>query len=576
MYYRDYKNAPDKTKPSNGEIGLAISYDGGASFSLYNSGIPVVTHGSGCVWDSYQAIAPSVVRVDATHWYMVYEGSGCFNLGSVGWASSSDGQTWTKNGILLQGNAVWEVGPWSTGNIGTPFIGYFNQKFYIFYHGYDGVRSQIGFASGPNLSSLTKFGSPVIHNPDVDHWDWYVNSRASIIQEGSYYYMTFEGSTNPDPACTRGNWGWGIARTTATNLDLGIWDKYAFNPIRQTYNGGCSNDLPYIFRFNNEIYVYQREQGQRNHVLTGLPGSSVAGSDSSVKDPYLYVWRANVQCQAYHRVGYLDGVAWAAATGNGQGHMCYGPYVQLPNGHYVVSFRDKEDVVQCAYCVNVINNEIYDSSTSTSVLRIDINRPDLMVPDTYNSLNYQFCGSGAHQYEFRTWYYNTALIHQDAVFVRWLDTGPECVPSSGFQGGSVAQGTGILTPNGNVPVQNLNAGDTVISIDPFTQQMYHSTITSINVVEVGNMLIFHTATGQPLRVDINPRLRFNAIHNGQFGLWSTVILVPGDSLYQSGYGWTTITGIDRIYGGRHTYYDLHLDPQHDFIANGYADCPCKL
>src|SRR5438094_297405 len=42
MYYRDYKNAPDKTKPSNGEIGLAISYDGGASFTLYNSGIPVV------------------------------------------------------------------------------------------------------------------------------------------------------------------------------------------------------------------------------------------------------------------------------------------------------------------------------------------------------------------------------------------------------------------------------------------------------------------------------------------------------------------------------------------------------
>jgi hypothetical protein len=148
-------------------------------------------------------------------------------------------------------------------------------------------------------------------------------------------------------------------------------------------------------------------------------------------------------------------------------------------------------------------------------------------------------------------------------------------PSRGG-GGSVALGTQILTPNGDVAVQNLNVGDTVISIDPFTQQLYHSTITSVNIVTVGNMLIFHTATGQPLRVDINPRLRFNAIHNGQPGLWSTVLLVPGDSLYQSGYGWTTITSIDRIYAGQHTYYDLHLDPLHDYIANGYADCPCKL
>ncbi len=152
---------------------------------------------------------------------------------------------------------------------------------------------------------------------------------------------------------------------------------------------------------------------------------------------------------------------------------------------------------------------------------------------------------------------------------------PPPSPGGGGGGGSVAQGTEILTPNGNIAVQNLNVGDTVISIDPFTQQSYHSTIRRINIVTVDNMLIFHTATGLPLRVDINPRLRFNAIHNGLAGLWSTVLLVPGDSLYQSGYGWTTITRVDRIYGGLHTYYDLHLDPLHDYIANGYADCPCK-
>ncbi len=147
---------------------------------------------------------------------------------------------------------------------------------------------------------------------------------------------------------------------------------------------------------------------------------------------------------------------------------------------------------------------------------------------------------------------------------------------AGCCGGSVASGTLITMEDGSkVPVQNLQVGDQVISIDPYTRQSYRSTITSIKVVTVDNILIFHTSTGPPLRVDINPRLRFNAIHDGQPGLWSAVLLHTGDSLYQYDYGWTSITSIDRIYDGQHTYYDLNLSPLHDFIADGYADCPCK-
>jgi hypothetical protein len=586
MYYRTYRNSPDRNTPgsghpTNGEIGLSISYDGGASFTLYNSGHPVVSRGNGpCVWDSYQVIAPSVLRVDATHWYMVYEGSGCANLGSIGWASSTDGKSWTKggsqNGLLLIRSADWETGDPSLplGNIGTPFIGYFNQKFYVFYHGYNGARSQIGFASGPDMSSLVKHGDPVIHNPDVDHWDWYVDSRASIIQEGSYYYMTFEGSGSPDCSISNANWGWGIARTT--NLDTGVWDKYVFNPIRQTYNSNsCGNDLPYIFRFNNNIYVYQREQGRRNHLWSGLSVSSVAGSDASVKDGYLYVWRGNVQCQTYHKLGYLDGASWAAATGSGQGHMCYGPYAFLTNGHYLVSFRDKEDIVQCSYCVNVINNEVYDSSSSTSVLRVDINRPDLLVPDTYNSLNYQFCATGTHNYEFRTWFYDTALIHQDTVFVRWLEPGNDCLPTGGGGGGgSVAAGTMItLSDRSTLPVQDLKVGMSLLSYNMNTNQFVDSTIAKFATIVVHNEMRITTSQGESLTTDQNPAQKLYAMFpNGTWTLLPVTELRVGYRLFDPiGQNWVPITHIHYKNSGTYIMYDIYPTDPGNYIANGYLD-----
>ena len=139
-------------------------------------------------------------------------------------------------------------------------------------------------------------------------WDTRVNSRASIIydQASQYYYMTFEGSRSTDCSTSGANWSWGIARSPS--LDNPSWTKYIFNPIRQTYNGNnCGNDLPYLFKFNGNIYVYQHEAGQRN-ILT--PGS----------DPYLTVYLSvnNGQglCELYHDIGRKDGnpPGWSAST----------------------------------------------------------------------------------------------------------------------------------------------------------------------------------------------------------------------------------------------------------------------
>ena len=425
MYYRDYKNAPDKTKPSNGEIGLATSADGGASYGLYNSGIPVLNHGSGCDWDAVEVIAPSVVIVNGIY-YMVYEGRNSvtcgfsYDAGDVGLATSSDGQTWQKKGVIINHGSGFEVG-----NIGTPSIAYFNGKFYVFFHGFDTVRSHIGMASGQcnvNGCTLQQYtdanGNPI---PIMDigkgplSWDSYVNSRASVIWDSASgnYYMTFEASQSVGAVCSSagipvGNWGWGIARSAS--LDNPSWEKYLYNPIRQTYQSGCGNDLPYIFVSGGSVRVYQREQGHVNVLLTG-------------SDPYLRVYMSTSQCQTYHQVGQLESDGWSATTGFFQPstYMCYGPYEGgLPTGKFTVNFRDMIDTTSGS------NNEIIQTNindfTANSVQRsLDIYRSQFVDSMKYQMFNLQFSATSGHSYEWRTFWYNNAYDKQNLVMVRQID-----------------------------------------------------------------------------------------------------------------------------------------------------------
>ncbi|MBI4361668.1 MAG: hypothetical protein HY558_00685 [Euryarchaeota archaeon] len=398
LYYRTYVGQPS----DGGAIGLAISTDGGKTYSLYNGGKPLVAPGgSTCDWDSRYVISPGVVKVGST-FYMVYEGRSrgypfCGSPGEIGLATSTDGLNWVKRGII-----VGKGGGFESANIGTPFIGYFKNQFYVFYHGFDNFRSKVGMAYGSNIYALTKNPGPVMDVGKGKYaWDSYVNTHVSIVQEGSYYYMAYEGSQ--DPYCDKGNWGWGIARST----DLKNWEKYSFNPIRHTYQGGCGNDLPSIFRFSGETYVYQREPGQRNILKTG-------------RDPYLYVWQAEVQCAAYHQTGKLDGAGWSANTAqHGRGYMCYGPYVTLPEGRYTVQFRQMVDVVN-AWNDRVATQDIYDATTRSLVRLTDIYRKDFAEPWKQQNFAWQLPASAGHAYEFRTYWHDTSYVNQDIIIARRL------------------------------------------------------------------------------------------------------------------------------------------------------------
>lgn len=430
VYYRTH-HVP---AGSEGAIGLAISSDGGASYSLYNGGNPIVPNNpNDCDSDSLYAVAPSVVHtgpwVGGT-FYMVYEGaskstSGCGNPGEIHLATSSDGESWIKGTnntptIILRHDPSSD---WECNNIGTPFIGWFNNQFYVYYHGFCGpisnpysLRNKIGMAHGTDIFNLQKNGPPVMDIGSGQYsWDSRVNSRASIIQEGGYYYMTFEGSYyvfchqgGPLGGPNYGDWGWGIARST----DLVNWEKYIYNPIRHTFNNetACGNDLPYLFQFNGAIYVYQRESGTNNILISG-------------SDPYLHVYTALSQCQTYHKRGGPESDGWSASTAPFvlADYLCYGPYeTGLPPGKYDVNFRDMIDTTSGSDNV-VMHPDINDATANSVQTSKDIYRSDFANGMTYQHFNLQFSSTAGHSYEWRTWWTNNAYIKQNLVMLRQLN-----------------------------------------------------------------------------------------------------------------------------------------------------------
>lgn len=202
--------------------------------------------------DERIASFPSVIK-DDEKWYMVYEGASNDDLGIQGeirFAESTDGLNWRKHPTpLLIPNA-----PWQQVNIGTPYLMKHEETWFLFYHGFDGTRLQLGAAAGPSLDSLVPLNNnqPILSN-GLD-WDSGTIGKRSIVYEEPYYYMVYEGST---AARDFGNaqWGSGLARST----DLIHWEKFEQNPIIGPTPGGFGFDGPeFVQSDDGGLHIYFR------------------------------------------------------------------------------------------------------------------------------------------------------------------------------------------------------------------------------------------------------------------------------------------------------------------------------
>src|SRR6266567_1581025 len=122
------------------------------------------------------------------------------------------------------------------------------------------------------------------------------------------------------------------------------------------------------------------------------------------------------------------------------------------------------------------------------------------------------------------------------------------------------------------PVQNLQAGMQLLSYNVVTNQFVTSTITSMEIVHTNDMLVIHTADGQPLVTD-NATIQKLWVRqsNGNTGWLSVTQLRVGDYLYRPlEHEWTIVIQIDLI-PGSFTMYDIYTTAPRNYVANGYLD-----
>jgi len=156
---------------------------------------PVLTGGGSGAWDNF-IFGPVVLHNDSLY-QMWYSGRSQNNLWQTGYATSPDGVNWTKdtlnNPVLAVsagewdataasvGSVIFEAGlyhMWYDGTIGDPFSGV-----------------EIGYATSPDGVTWTKdtLNNPIMTGGAPGSWDDDNNSFPRVIKDGSRYRMWYTG-----------------------------------------------------------------------------------------------------------------------------------------------------------------------------------------------------------------------------------------------------------------------------------------------------------------------------------------------------------------------------------------------
>ena len=215
-------------------------------------------------------------------WYMVYECAGLDGRypGDVCLSTSTDGIQWVKsasNPILTH-----QAGGWEQANIGTPSLWHENGTWYLFYHGFDGTRVQMGLATGASLTALRRHEDNPLIRVEPGQWDAGTVGKRSIRKVGRWYYMAYEGSTEPafnqnsadpdcqadlrrgNPSCTDfggANWSTGLARSR----NLTEWQKFHQNPVLPATDASFGYDgAEFVATPDDALHLYYRSPGPGN------------------------------------------------------------------------------------------------------------------------------------------------------------------------------------------------------------------------------------------------------------------------------------------------------------------------
>ncbi len=314
-------------------IGYATSPEG-ITWTKY-AGNPVLDVGPSGSWDEFIACGPMVLYNGTTYqmWYHGHDGSNY----RIGYATSPDGITWAKN----PANPVLDIGPpgsWDDTYLVEPTVLYDGVTYHMWYGGSDGSNGRIGYATSPDGITWTKNGSdPVLDIGPPSSWDDTHVGGPTVLHDGTTYHMWYAGH---DGANYRIGYatspGWNMWTKIGANpvLDLGppgSWeDTYAYLPVvlydgltyRMWYSGwdGAHRRLGYATSSDGVTWT----KHPSNPVLDlGPPGSwdeIHAYSPSVLYDGTIYhMWYTGADNTDTYRIGYAtspDGIIWTKSPAN--------------------------------------------------------------------------------------------------------------------------------------------------------------------------------------------------------------------------------------------------------------------
>lgn len=184
-YYTDYNLGPYV-------IARAQSSDG---FSWNtNPSAPMIYPGAPGDFDGSHVIYPSVVALPGGGYHMLYTGWDNNGYLSVGYASSPDGTSWTKysdNPVLAP-----TEGAWDSERVADAFLLHHNGSFHAWHAGFADISDvSIGYASSEDGISWTKEVQPVLTPTySVGDWDSHRVYAPSVLHDGRVFHMFYVGT----------------------------------------------------------------------------------------------------------------------------------------------------------------------------------------------------------------------------------------------------------------------------------------------------------------------------------------------------------------------------------------------
>jgi predicted GH43/DUF377 family glycosyl hydrolase len=259
MYYHGFSG-------STHQIGLAVSPNG-INWTKY-AGNPVLTPGPDA-WDANQVRVPMVWKEGLTDYRMIYTGAGSGGM-RVGYATSTDGITWTKH----PSNPVFNDPTWASGdteNWGVMKVG----SEYLMWYSDFGLR-QSGIAVSTDLVNWTPYQSAPIFSSSGDPSDYRYSQYCPFsFRHGGYYYVLMPSYTaeanysrnymyrSASPYFPESDRE--LIRIVRTVGEEGQWDDH-------------DGDTPFVFTldiertqfYNNELWCYYSSEGGSDLWKEGL------------------------------------------------------------------------------------------------------------------------------------------------------------------------------------------------------------------------------------------------------------------------------------------------------------------